>query len=115
MFAACTHTHTAYQLAVGVNCVGPQGKNNSAPKIERQSVFFHSSAYAFILKTKQHVHAGIIKQAVAYLLISRNNHSLDSLHVMKGYKYESCFKCSFFSYLQPLSRSESRWTVFSSL
>ncbi len=31
-------THTTYQLVVGVNCVGPQGKNNIAPKTDRQTV-----------------------------------------------------------------------------
>ena len=48
-----THTHTSYQLAVGVNCAGPQGKNNIAPKTDSQSVFFLQSTSFYEHKMTQ--------------------------------------------------------------
>lgn len=61
----CTHSqqmHTIYQLAVGVNCVGPRGKNNIAPKTERRIMFYLS------VETK-HSHVAIIRYTEAPLLM----------------------------------------------
>lgn len=69
---AAQHTHTTpptYQLAVGVNCVGPQGKNNIAPKTERQCVFCLSAVY-FNMRTKLSKYF-VTKHKVSPLLMAK--------------------------------------------
>lgn len=47
-----TRTHTTYQLTVGVNCVGPQGKNNIAPKDTENVLSLRSLLLAATTKIK---------------------------------------------------------------
>lgn len=46
------HIHTTYQLTVGVNCVGPQGKNNTAPKDTESVLSLRSLLLAATTKIK---------------------------------------------------------------